>query len=73
MVIIHKKKVAIPLQEMPLGTCFFDEAGRLYMVTDEYEDIGGTRTVVRLETGRLHYRSSDEVAVPVKITSMEVE
>lgn len=73
MVIIHKQRVAITIKEMPLGTCFFDESGHLYMVTDEYDDIGETRTVVRLETGRLNYKNSDDVAVPVKLISVEVE
>ena len=73
MVIVHKKQVAIPLNEITSGACFFDEAGCLYMATDEYDDVTGTRTVVRLETGRLSGKSGDDLAIPVKLTSVEVE
>lgn len=73
MVIIHKQRVAIPLNELTRGLCFFDESGRLYMATDEYDDVAGTRTVVRLETGRLIGKSGDDLAIPVKLTSVEVE
>lgn len=73
MVIIHKQRVAIKIGEMALGICFFNESGNLYIVTDEYDDVAGTRTVMRLETGRLVQRSCDDVAIPMRLTSVEVE
>lgn len=73
MVIIHKQRVAIKIGEMALGICFFNESGNLYMVTDEQDDVTGSRTVMRLETGRLVQMSCDDVAVPVRLVTVEVE
>ena len=73
MVVIHKQRVAIKIGEMALGICFFNESGNLYMVTDEYDEVAGTRTVMRLETGRLVQHSCDDVAVPMHLTTVEVE
>lgn len=73
MKIVHKQRVAIKIGEMRFGLCFFNESGNLYMVTDEKDDVTGSRTVVRLETGRLVQMSCDDVAVPVHLVTVEVE
>lgn len=73
MVIIHKQRVAIKIGEMASGICYFNESGNLYMVTDEQDDVTESRTVMRLDTGRLVQMSCDDLAMPVRLVTVEVE
>lgn len=73
MVIIHKERVAIPVPEMEPGTVYFDEGGNLLMVTDDKESVTGVISVVNIKTGSLHWVYPDDIAQPLKITTVEVE
>ena len=73
MVIIHKDRVAVPVTEMESGTCFYSEAGTLFMTTDDIDMADNMRMCVDLTTGILLPFYDNEVQVPVKIVSMEVE
>lgn len=73
MVIIHKKCVAVPVTEMESGTCFYSEAGTLFMTTDDINYAEHMRMCVDLKTGILLPFYDNEVEVPVRIVSMEVE
>lgn len=73
MVIIHKERVAIPVPEMEPGTVFFNEGGNLLMVTDDKESVSGVVSVVDIKTGALHWVYPDDLALPLKILSLEVE
>ena len=73
MLIIHKERVAVPVTKMKEGTCFFDDLGRLFMATDDIDIADHTRLCVDLKTGVLIPFYDNEVQIPVKIVSMEVE
>lgn len=73
MVIIHKERVSIQVIEMDPGTVFFNKSGRLCMVTDEYDDVDGMRIVVDLQSGATFPYYGTEIAIPQKITTVEVE
>lgn len=74
MVIIHKERVAVPVTEMEPGTVFFDDGGNLCMVTDDKESVSGVVSVVDIKTGSLHwFYHNDDLALPLKILSLEVE
>lgn len=73
MVIIHKERVAIPVPEMEPGTVYFDEGGNLLMVTDDKESVSGVVSVLDIKTGSLHWVYPDDIAQPLKITTVEVE
>ena len=73
MVIIHKERVAVPVTKMKEGTCFFSETGKLFMATDDIDIADHTRLCVDLGGGRFITLYDDEVQIPVKIGSMEVE
>lgn len=73
MVIIHKERVSVPVTTMEPGTVFFNKSGRLCIVTDEHDDVDGMRVVVDIENGQSWPCYDDIIAIPCKITSMEVE
>lgn len=73
MVIIHKERVSVPVCRMEPGTAFFSKSGRLCIVTDEFDDVDGMRIVVDIETGITCPYYEDTIAIPCKITSVEVE
>lgn len=73
MVIIHKERVSVPVITMESGTVFFNKSGRLFMVTDEYDDVDGMRIVVDLQSGSASPYYGNEIAIPQKITTVEVE
>lgn len=73
MVIIHKERVAVPVTKMKEGTCFFSETGNLFMATDDIDIADHTRLCVDLKTGVLIPFYDNEVQIPVRIVSMEVE
>ena len=73
MVIIHKERVSVPVITMEPGTVFFNKSGRLFMVTDESDDVDGMRIVVDLQSGATFPHYGDEIAIPQKITTVEVE
>lgn len=73
MVIIHKEHVAIPVTEMRCGTCFYSDAGTLFMATDDVNSVENMRMCVSLQSGVLLPFYENEVYIPVRIVSMEVE
>ena len=73
MVIIHKERVAVPVTKMKEGTCFFSETGKLFMTTDDIDIADHVRMCVDLKTGLLIPFYDNEVQIPVRIVSMEVE
>ena len=73
MVIIHKERVSIPVPEMEPGTVYFDEGGNLLMVTDDKESVNGVVSVVDIKTGVVHWIYPENIAQPLKITTVEVE
>lgn len=80
MVIIHKDREAVPVTKMKEGTCFFSETGKLFMVTgkpfmvtDDIDIADNVRMCVDMKTGLLIPFYDNDVQIPVKIISMEVE
>ena len=73
MVIIHKERVSVPVPTMEPGTVYFDEGGNLLMVTDDKESVSGVVSVVDIKTGALHWCYQGDIALPLKITNVEVE
>lgn len=73
MVIIHKERVAIPVPEMEPGTVFFDGRGRLMMATDDKDDVDNWVLCVDLGNGNMSHYDDGDVAIPQKITTVEVE
>jgi hypothetical protein len=58
---------------MEPGTVFFDVRGRLMMVTDDKDDVDKWVLCVDLGKGNLSYYDDSDVAIPQKITTVEVE
>ena len=73
MVIIHKERVSIPVPEMEPGTVYFDEGGNLLMVTDDKDSVNGVVSVVDIKTGVVNWIYPENIAQPLKITTVEVE
>lgn len=73
MVIIHKERVSVPVPTMNPGTVFFDNGGHLMMVTDDSDAADKMAVCVDLSSGVLHYFYDSDIAIPCKITSLEVE
>lgn len=73
MVIIHKERAAVPVTDMEPGIVFFDNGGRLMMVTDDKDDVDKWVLCVDLGNGNMRHYDDSDVAIPSKILTMEVE
>lgn len=73
MVIIHKERVSVPVPTMEPGTVFFDDYGRLMIVTDDYDSVDGGCSAVDIKSGTIRYYTTGDIAIPCKITTVEVE
>jgi hypothetical protein len=58
---------------MEPGTVFFDNGGRLMMVTDDSDAADRMAVCVDLGSGVIRYYYDNDIAIPSKIVTMEVE
>ena len=73
MVIIHQTRKAVPVTEMQPGQVFYNHSKELCMVTDDFDTVDECVTVLNLDKGILGIEYANTVAVPMRITMMEVD